>query len=468
MHIRADEQALVSGSADKDVKFWEIEQKPANKTNEQGPRPLTLTHVRTLKMTDDVLSVRYSPNSKLLAVALLDSTVKVFYQDTLKFFLSLYGHKLPVLSMDISSDSKLIVTCSADKNVKIWGLDFGDCHRSIFAHDDSVMQVAFEKTDSRDFNAKSSHYFWTVGKDKMLKYWDGDKFENIQKLDGHHGEIWALAVSHHGKFVVTGSHDKSIRIWEKLDEPLFIEEERERELERLYETGIADTLNREDAPIGSGVEGVSADTGRAEATSVSKQTTETLVAGERIIEAIDLAESELNALREYEEAKAAGGLSAQIAPPPRNPVLAAYEKEPEEYVLMVIERVSSTALYDALLVLPFGKVVSLMMFLSYWAERSWNLILTSRVIFFLLKTHHHQIVANRVMRTALIPLRKHLRESLRAQKDTLSYNLAALRYIKRQSDAQRTAEFHEEELDEDAVKARIAEGKKRKRVSIRV
>ena len=45
-------------------------------------------------MTDDVLSVRFSPNGKLLAVALLDSTVKVFYQDTLKFFLSLYGHKV--------------------------------------------------------------------------------------------------------------------------------------------------------------------------------------------------------------------------------------------------------------------------------------------------------------------------------------------------------------------------------------
>ena len=68
--------------------------------------------------------------------------------------------------MDISYDSKLIVTCSADKNVKIWGLDFGDCHRSIFAHDESIMQVAFEK---------ESHYFWTVSKDKMLKYWDGDR-----------------------------------------------------------------------------------------------------------------------------------------------------------------------------------------------------------------------------------------------------------------------------------------------------
>src|SRR6266550_2448019 len=37
---------------------------------------------------------------------------------------------------------------------------------------------------------------------------------------GHHSEVWALALSHHSKFVVTGSHDKSIRVWEKLDEPV--------------------------------------------------------------------------------------------------------------------------------------------------------------------------------------------------------------------------------------------------------
>lgn len=54
--------------------------------------------------------------------------------DSLKFFLSLYGHMLPVLCMDISSDGDLIVTGSADKNLKIWGLDFGDCHKSLFAH----------------------------------------------------------------------------------------------------------------------------------------------------------------------------------------------------------------------------------------------------------------------------------------------------------------------------------------------
>ena len=93
--------------------------------------------------------------------------------------------------------------------------------------------------------------------------------------------------------------------------------------------------------------------------------------------------------------------------------------------------------------------------------------MTSRIIFFLLKTHHHQIVANRTMRIALIPLRTHLRDALRKRKDTLSYNLAALKYIKRQTEAELTAEFYEREMDEEKVKERIAEGKKRKRVSIK-
>lgn len=56
--------------------------------------------------------------------------------------------------MDISSDSHLLVSGSADKNIKIWGLDFGDCHRSLFAHGDSVMQVAF---------VHNTHYVFTVG-----------------------------------------------------------------------------------------------------------------------------------------------------------------------------------------------------------------------------------------------------------------------------------------------------------------
>ena len=75
--------------------------------------------------------------------------------------------------MDISSDSTLIVTGSADRNIKIWGLDFGDCHKSLFAHDDSVKGIAF---------VPRTHYFFTCGKDGTVKEWDADNFEKIITL----------------------------------------------------------------------------------------------------------------------------------------------------------------------------------------------------------------------------------------------------------------------------------------------
>lgn len=77
-------------------------------------------------MSDDVLSVRYSPNNKLLAVALLDSTVKVFYQDTLKFFLSLYGHKVGIHFTEMSVVySTRIASCSFYGHLRRFQID---CH----------------------------------------------------------------------------------------------------------------------------------------------------------------------------------------------------------------------------------------------------------------------------------------------------------------------------------------------------
>ena len=146
---------------------------------------------------------------------------------------------------------------------------------------------------------------------------------------------------------------------------LFLEEERERELEKLYDTGVADSLNRDDATL-PGQPHVEVET-----TGVNKQTTETLMAGERIMEAIDLSDGEQAVFKEYEEQKArmTSDEALKLEPPPRNPVLAAYDLEPEAYVLRVVEKVQSTALQDALLVLPFAKVISLMGYLNVWAQR---------------------------------------------------------------------------------------------------
>ncbi|MCJ1342803.1 hypothetical protein MMC31_000992 [Peltigera leucophlebia] len=414
LHVHPDGKSIATGSADKSAKFFnfEIVKEEVPGTTRTIPR-FKLIHTRTLKVSDDILSLRFSPDSRLIALSFLDNTVKVFFLDSLKLYLNLYGHKLPVLNMDISFDSKMIVTCSADKNIRLWGLDFGDCHKAFFAHQDSIMQVAFIP-HNQDGNG---HHFFSASKDRIVKYWDGDKFEQIQKLEGHHGEIWALAVSRTGEFIVTASHDKSIRVWEQTDEQIFLEEERDKELEELYEKTLTTSLEQDE---GAGPE-------KSEVADAGKQTTETLMSGEKIIEALELGIPDLELVQEWTKAKA---LKPNIAPPDRDPIYLAFGNiSAEQHLLNVVQKIKVAALQDALLVLPFHLVTALFRFLRIWTERQWNMPLTCRILFFMLKTYHRQIVASKTMRPMLDEIRQHLRKALQHQKDEIGFNLAALKFL---------------------------------------
>lgn len=145
---------------------------------------------------------------------------------------------------------------------------------------------------------------------------------------------------------------------------LFLEEEREKELENIFETSVIDSIDRDTEQRDNQPTGV-------EATEVAKQTADTLMAGERIIEAIEIADEDRAMFREYEEAQK--GLSkteaARLQPPQRNAILAAYDMEPDQYVLSIVEKIPSTALLDALLVLPFAKATSLIFYLTEWARK---------------------------------------------------------------------------------------------------
>lgn len=425
LQVSPDGKSLVSGSADKSAKFWDfrVVQEEILGTDRKTPK-LTLVQKRTLQVADDILALRMSPDSRLLAVSTLDNTIKVFFLDSLKLYLTLYGHKLPVLSISISYDSKLLISSSADKNVRIWGLDFGDCHKTLFAHSDSILSVAFVPTNA-DGNG---HHFFSSSKDGIIKYYDGDKFEQIQKLSGHHSEIWAMAIASSGQFLLTASHDKSIRLWTQTDEQIFLEEEREKELEELYDSTLLASLenderNAADDPTADDV-----------VTDPSKQTTQTLMAGEKIAEALTLATEDLAVTREH-AAQQLSQPTRKLAPPQRNPVFTLPKPiSSSTYVLQVFERIPASSLHDALLVLSFTQLPSLFTFLALWAEEGRNITLTIRVLLFMLKVHQRQIVSSRLMRGELEDLRGKLRTLLEARRKEMGFNLAGLRVMGRRID----------------------------------
>nr|GMD58283.1 WD repeat-containing protein 3 [Ipomoea batatas] len=401
----SDGTGFVTGSADHDIKFWELQttQKPG-----QESKHITASPVRNLKMNDDVLVVSVSPDGKYIAAALLDSTVKVFFMDSLKFFLSLYGHKLPVLCMDISSDGDLLVSGSADKNLKIWGLDFGDCHKSMFAHADSVMGVKF---------VRNTHYMFSVGKDRVVKYWDADKFELLLTLESHHAEIWCLAISNRGDFFVTGSHDRSIRRWDRTEEPFFIEEEKEKRLEEMFESDIDNALENRYAPKDELPE-------EGAVALAGKRTQETLTATDSIIEALDMAEVEAKCIVEHEEEKSKGKIVDF------QPNILMLGLSPSSYVLRAVSNVHTNDLEQTLLALPFSDALKLLSYLKDWASIPDKVELVCRMTTVLLQLHHNQLVSTVSARPLLTLLKEVIPARVKECKDTLGFNLAAMDHLK--------------------------------------
>ncbi|XP_021774554.1 WD repeat-containing protein 3-like [Chenopodium quinoa] len=426
-----DKTGFVTGSADHEVKFWEYRRL---KKSSHDLERLTVSNVRTMKMNDDVLKIALSPDAKYIAVALLDCTVKVFFVDTLKFFLTLYGHKLPVLCMDISSDGDLIVTGSADKNLKIWGLDFGDCHKSIFAHADSVMDVKF---------VPNTHYVFSVGKDRLLKYWDADKFELLLTVEGHHAEIWCLALSSRGDFIVTGSHDRSIRRWDRTDEPFFIEEEKEIRLEEMFKADLDGAFENRHAPKDELPE-------EGAVASAGKKTQETLTATDLIIEALDLAEAETKRIAEYEEEKTRGAMAKF------QPNILMLGLSPSDYVLRSISNVRPNDLEQTLLAVPFSDALKLLSYLKNWTSNSEKVELICRVAVVLLQTHYHQLISTPSARPVLTVLKDVLHSRVKDCKDTLGFNLAAMDHLKQLMAMKSDAPFRDAKSKLLEIRSRLA------------
>ncbi|XP_049851642.1 WD repeat-containing protein 3-like [Schistocerca gregaria] len=420
------EAGFLTASADKTLKFWRLE---AVRGSEESPvarqSAFSVVQDRTCEMEDDILFAKIDGRGKLLALALLDGTVRILDGSTLKLFHSLYGHRLPVLGLDMSDDGTLIVTGSADKNVRIWGTDFGDCHKSIFAHDDSVTQVVF---------VPKTHYFFSSGKDGLVKFWDADKFELVLTLSGHTSEVWAMAISADGNLLATGSHDRGIRVWARTDDQVVVQDEREAEQERNW----LDALEDEDR--------FQLVDNTTQSDKASRLTASSAKSGERLLDALELikVEGENWALyhRDVKRLLDSGDKNAakHVRPPPSSELTRG--KDPSDYLIDVVKGIKQSEMEECLLLLPFSHVLTLIELIKTWVSQRFDLIeLCSSILCFLLRIYHAQIIANKSAHATLLAIRSHTRRQLFQYKEILGSNQAAMNHMKQKMELACQAKF---------------------------
>ncbi|XP_013112970.2 WD repeat-containing protein 3 [Stomoxys calcitrans] len=438
-----DQKGCVTGSSDATVKIWIFElidsseeamdvDEEENVSKLKHGKVLSLLHKNTLKLEETVLCVKISPDMKYLAVGLLDSTVKVFFLDTFKFYLSLYGHKLPVLCMDISYDSSLIATGSSDRNVKIWGLDFGDCHRSLFAHDDSVMGLHF---------IPNTHMFFTCGKDGKIKQWDADTFDKIITLPGHIGEAYSLAVSANGRFLVTCGSDRCLRLYERTSEPIVLQDIQEEEREEIENQQLA-TGEDHAVPLLPGLK------------LASRKTVGSEKAAESILECLEIC-------KQYEV--------EEDEKPELHPLMRALNvKNPQDFILATLARIRASDLEESLLLLPFSNVCELLERLpAVLAQRSDEIELLTKVTMFLFKVHMKPITGAKHMKPLLEKLIKSLKRDVSALRDVIGLNLHSLALIQHDiEEREGVALFHEATQEKKKRDKKRREGIKRQLIQM--
>lgn len=239
-----------------------------------GGSGATLLQEQEIELTEVPLCAAFSPDSRFFGVGLQNNNVQLFFADTMKPYLSLFGHKLPPTSLSFSTDGTLVASVGMDKSLRFWGTDFGDCHRAIHAHDDYITQVEF---------LEDTHYVFTVSMDGSVKQWDGDNWTMIQLFRQHQRGLWAVSVTANGTCVATAGADRCIRCFLRTQDIVFPHEEEERMAQEAMDEEAAKraALQKLD---GADVNG----TGAAEVGIAGQQTATTAEAAERLMEALDI------------------------------------------------------------------------------------------------------------------------------------------------------------------------------------
>ncbi|MBA0658364.1 hypothetical protein Goklo_010575, partial [Gossypium klotzschianum] len=204
--------------------------------------------------------LKYNRDGDLLFSCAKDHTPTVWFADNGERLGTYRGHNGAVWSCDVSRDSMRLITGSADQTVKLWNVqtgaqlytfNFGSPARSVdFSVGDKlavittdpfmeltsaihVKRIARDPTEQTEESelvikgpqGRINRAVWgplnrtivSAGEDAVIRIWDSETGKLLREADkesGHKKTITSLTKSADGSHFLTGSLDKSAKLWD--------------------------------------------------------------------------------------------------------------------------------------------------------------------------------------------------------------------------------------------------------------
>lgn len=172
-----DGQFFASGSTDRTIKIWNLERESLERTLTQS--------------SDQIDSIAFSPDGQWLAGGSLDGTVRIWNWQSGQLLHTLSGHSNLVTSIAFSPDSQVLASGSGDKAIQLWDVQSGTSRRKILT-EQFIEAIAFSPDGAM---------LASTGIGKTVDLWDWSKGKLIRSLGRYAGTIYAMAFSPDGRTI---------------------------------------------------------------------------------------------------------------------------------------------------------------------------------------------------------------------------------------------------------------------------